>query len=997
MTVVFCDVTGSTHLGERLDPESLRQVMARYFEVMRAAIESHGGTVEKFIGDAVMAVFGVPVLHEDDALRAVRAASDMRSALADLNVELARDYGTVLQVRIGVNTGEVVTGTEERLATGDAVNVAARLEQAAVPGEILIGEDTLALTRDAVEVEPVDVLALRGKSEPVRPYRLVSVEADAPAVRRRLDAPMVGRARELRRLREAHSQSVDDGSCQLFTILGQAGVGKSRLAEEFLGGVDQAMVVRGRCLPYGEGITYWPVVEVVLQLTAGEQDRLADLVPDPLAAAAVAGLLGRETTVTSPEEVAWGFRKLLEGAASERPVVCVFDDLHWGESTFLDLVEHVADLSRNAPILLLCMARPELLDRRASWAGGKLNATSVLLEPLDEHETDVLIEELLGERPLPSELRAQIRGSAEGNPFFVEEMLALVEGSGEGEIAVPPTIHAVLAARLDQLDPAERAVLERAAVEGRVFHRGAVQALLPEEPQLPARLTALVRKELVRPDAPQLEGEEAFRFRHLLIRDAAYDGLPKAVRAMLHERFADWLEDRARDLVELDEIAGYHLEQAFLYLSELGPVDAHGRELAGRAARHLLAAAERASRLRADVTATVNLLDRMSPLLPEDDPLRLAAQPVLAAALMDVGQIGRAEDVLQAAIGVALKTGDDQAHAHASLALLLARNQSDPTIDQVELRAEVERLIEAAELYGDDELLARAWCELGKFRFWLGSAADGEAAFARSLALADRARDRRQRRVVLGWLPLTGMWGPLPVDEVIRRNDEIRRDPDASGDVQARALLSSALMRAKQGRFDDARAEAAQGRAMLHELGHELTWAGLSMVTGEVERLAGDPAAAERELRSGYETLTAIGETAFLSTVAAYFAEAVYVQGRIAEAFDLTEVSERTAARDDFESQAVWRAVRARIFADRGELTEAERLGREAVALLEPTDSLGSKAKGAVMLADVLCAAGRPQEAVPLLEDAIRFSEQKGDGVTAAKARAKLDRALSYA
>jgi len=580
VTVVFCDVTGSTSLGEKLDPESLRRVMARYFESMRAVIERHGGTVEKFIGDAVMAVFGLPLLHEDDALRGVRAAAEMREALAELNGELLRDYGTQLELRIGVNTGEVVSGTEERLATGDAVNVAARLEQGAQPGEILLGEDTYRLVRDAVRVESIEPLVAKGKSEPLPAHRLFQVLAGAPAFARRTDALMVGRKRQLKLLSDAHENLVSERSCHLFTVLGSAGVGKSRLAAEFLASVGEATVVRSRCLSYGEGITYWPVVEVIKQLPDATQ-----LAIDELASERIRGLLGEEEVVTSTEEIAWAVRKLFEAAASERPLVVVFDDAHWGEETFLDLVEHVADLSRDAPILLLCLARPELLDRRPGWGGGKLNATSVLLEPLSAEETNELIERLLGEASLEEELRMRIGEAAEGNPLFVEEMVALVRESGDGEMAVPPTIQALLAARLDLLDPKERGVLECGSVEGRVFHRGAVQALAPEDPQLTAHLTALVRKELVRPDKPQLPGEDAYRFRHLLIRDAAYDALPKATRAELHERFAAWLEERASDLVELDEILGHHLEQAYRYRAELGPLDEEGRELGRRAAR----------------------------------------------------------------------------------------------------------------------------------------------------------------------------------------------------------------------------------------------------------------------------------------------------------------------------------------------------------------------------------------------------------------------------
>ncbi len=598
--------------------------MARYFESMRRVVERHGGTVEKFIGDAVMAVFGVPLLHEDDALRAIRAASEMQEAATELNDELERDYATTLALRIGVNTGEVVIGTEERLATGDAVNVAARLEQAAQPGEIWIGQKTLQLVRDAVETEPLPPLALKGKAESLDAFRLVSVKPEAPAFERHLDAPMVGRQRQLKLVADAFANCVSEHACGLFTMLGPAGVGKSRIAEEFLGGVD-AQVVRGRCLSYGEGISYWPVVEVVKQLLGDEPERrLLELVPNELAAPALSGLLGSETAATSPDGIAWTVRKLFEAVAAERPLVVAFDDIHWGEPTFLDLVEHVADLSRNAPILLLCTARPELLDVRPGWGGGKLNATTILVEPLAEREIDQLISELFGSSRLDDDLRARIGEAAEGNPLFVEEMVAMMHENGDGEVVVPPTIQALLAARLDQLEQDDRGVLERGSVEGKVFHRGAVLALAPAETHVDARLTTLVRKELVRPDRATLPGEDAYRFRHQLIRDAAYDAVPKASRAVLHERFASWLGERGNDLVERDEIVGYHLEQAYRYRAELGPVDAAGEALARRAAKRLLEGA-RTAHARRDVRATVGLAGRAVALLSPDDGLRLEA------------------------------------------------------------------------------------------------------------------------------------------------------------------------------------------------------------------------------------------------------------------------------------------------------------------------------------------------------------------------------------
>jgi class 3 adenylate cyclase len=541
VTALFCDVTGSTALGERLDPESLRRVLARFFDLARATIQAHGGTVEKFIGDAVMAVFGVPVVHEDDALRAVRAAAELQAALEPLNAELRREVGVALQLRIGVNTGEVVTGTAERLATGDAVNIAARLEQLAAPGEVLLGQGTLRLVRDAVTVQSAGPVLLRGKTQGVPAFRLMGVDFSAPATLRHLDALLVGRAEELEVLRAAFARVVRERSSALFTLLGAAGVGKSRLVEEFVRDLD-ATVLKGRCLSYGEGITYFPVVDIVRTLLKEDLPAVRALLDDAAVAAGIGAVQGSTEDAASSTDIAWAFRKVLEAAASERPVVVVFDDLHWGEPTLFDLIEHVTDLSRSAPVLLFCVARPELMERRPGWGGGKLNATGLLLEPLGSEDAKALIESLIEpSSALGDGLRARIALAAGGNPLFIEEMVRYVsDGFGAGA-DVPPTIHALLAARLDQLDADERNVLERGSVEGQSFHRGAVAALGSDGADLLDRIVGLVRKDLLRPDRAVLPGDDAFRFRHLLIRDAAYDGLSKASRAELHARFAEWL------------------------------------------------------------------------------------------------------------------------------------------------------------------------------------------------------------------------------------------------------------------------------------------------------------------------------------------------------------------------------------------------------------------------------------------------------------------------
>ncbi|HYF10686.1 MAG TPA: adenylate/guanylate cyclase domain-containing protein, partial [Actinomycetota bacterium] len=367
VTVVFADVTGSTALGERLDPEALRRVMTRYFDRMAEVIRSHGGTVEKFIGDAVMAVFGIPRLHEDDPIRAVRAAGGMLAALGDLNAELERDHGVGITIRIGVNTGEVVAGDPtggQRLVTGDTVNVAARLEQAATPGDVLLGEPTFRLVKDAVDVEAVEPLELKGKSEPIPAYRLLDVRADVAGHERHLDSPLVGRQKELELLAQALDRAVTERTSHLFTLLGPAGVGKSRLVREFLDGADEnATVLRGRCLSYGEGITFYPLGEVV-HAAAGIDDAdsppeasrklgvlLADAPDGERVSSLIGGLFGWSEP-GSPQDGFWAVRKLFEHLARERPVVVVFDDIHWAEPTFLELIDHLADWTRDAAVLV---------------------------------------------------------------------------------------------------------------------------------------------------------------------------------------------------------------------------------------------------------------------------------------------------------------------------------------------------------------------------------------------------------------------------------------------------------------------------------------------------------------------------------------------------------------------------------------------------------------------------------------------------------------------
>ncbi len=959
VTVLFCDVTGSTALGEKIDPESLRRVMARYFETAKTIVERHGGTVEKFIGDAVMAVFGVPAVHEDDALRAVRSANELRGGLDGLNDELEQTYGTRLELRMGVNTGEVVTGTEERLATGDAVNVAARLEQAAQPGEILLGEETHGLVREAVEAEPATPLEAKGKAKPLTAFRLLSVGADAPA--RRHEAPMVGRERQRKLLEDAFTNAVAGNSCQLFTILGTAGVGKSRLVEEFLGTLEQATVARGRCLSYGEGISYWPVTEVVKQLL-----RDADGVTG-----ALASVLGDESAAGSPEDIAWAFRKLLESHAAERPLVVVFDDIQWGEPTFLDLVEHVADLSRDAPILLLCMARSELLDSRPAWGGGKLNAANVLLEPLAPDEAGELIGALTD--GMPEELSDRILAAAGGNPLFVEEMVAMA-AEGDGDIAVPPTIQALLAARLDQLDPAERGVLERGAVEGQVFHRGAVAALAPEEPHVDGRLITLVRKDLVRPEATLVADDEAYRFRHLLIRDTAYEALPKATRAELHERFADWLQEFGVELVELDEIAGYHLEQAYLYRVELGPLDDTAKAIGERGAERLLTSAGRA-RERGDTMAAQGLLTRSIELAPPDHAARRNAQLDLAVILSELGDFPRAGALRKEVMAAAGAANDERLLARLKIAQAEAQIQDDPNATMSSSAKLADEALAELERLDDEEGVVWALRVVGNFLAWRGKSAEAQVYWAQALERAERFSPRLVSEVLI-WSCWDIWWGGIPAEEGIRRCDEFMAR-SSSKRLEAIATVIRGTQKAALQRIAEGRADIAAGRALLLELGDLIWWAGSSMIEAELELQIGDPQTAYDALAEGHEHLAASAESGYLATVVGMRSQAALELGREDEALELAELTEQVAAPDDFEPHLRQRLVRARVAARRGDFEQADALVAEAAGIIERTDYVMLHLDLAFARAEVDRLAGRPEAQRAALEHARGIAEKK--------------------
>ena len=956
VTVLFADLVDSTPLGESLDPEQMRALMGRYFAEMRTVIERHGGSVEKYIGDAIMAVFGIPAVHEDDAVRAIRAAAEMRSALESLNRQRVADLDEPLAIRTGLATGEVVTGEGDTLVTGDAVNIAARLEQIAAPGEILITDETHQLVRDAVVAEPVEPLTLKGRTAPVPAWRITGVDAGSPGRVRRFDTELVGREDELALLRQAHTRARASRGCHLFTILGPAGVGKSRLTREFVSRAgDDAVVLVGRCLPYGEGITYWPLRDVV-HAVGDIRARV-----DEADARVIEGAIGVGDAQAAPEDIARAMRRLLETMSRESPLVLVLEDIHWGEPALLDLVDHLVESARDSPILLLCLARPELLENRSSWGGGKVNATTILLEPLDAEHADELVANLAGDG-LEPETRQTITEVAEGNPLFLEEMVAMVVDEGAPGI-VPPTIAALLAARLELLPTAERETLAVAAVVGRFFSTDAVVALAGEEAR--STLESLERKDLIRSQRVAFTHGDAYRFRHILIRDAGYDALPKAVRAELHERLADWLEQTAVEQREVDEIVGWHLERGFVLKRDLGTID---DALAQRAYASLTRVGRRALG-RGDVAAAATLLRRALALPGPLEADRVETQLDLVAAQIERGDLAHADELVATAMNRAIELGEDALSARALIERCFVLFHTDPEIWVQTARETVAAAREPLERAADDVGLARAWMLLVLHAYISGRTEDLQSALEPALFHARRSGDFRHVGDLLTLAARSILFTSVPVDDAIARCQSLMEEGGNRGVIHGVV----ACLHAMAGRFDDARADYRAGRALLEEFGRTRLLAVHGTYGGAIELWAEDGVSAERELLRGARTLEAIGDRGTLATVAALLAAALHLQGKQEEALRWAEASRRDASTADLVSQVQWRTALARLVPER-----AVELAEKAVAVAAETDWSVLQADAALCLRDVLLAQGRSGEAVGPAERAEALYRAKG-------------------
>ncbi len=887
------------------------------------------------------------------------------------------------------------------------MNTAARLEQAAPTNEVLLGDATYRLVRHAVEVEPVEPLELKGKAERVPAYRLLSVR-EAESVERRHDSPLVGRDREVAFLEAELQSATNDRACRLVTIVAQAGVGKSRLIEEVGHRADGARLVRGRCLPYGRGITFWPLVEIVRELAAirdedsPEQARvkLRELLgPDADdVVARVASAVGLEEAGFPLDELFWGTRKFFELVATERPLVVAFEDIHWAEQAFLDLIDHVATTSTGAPLLIMCATRPDLFEHRADWRHH--HERVIELEPLSEEDSALVVGHLLGDSVLPADAQARIVAAAEGNPLFVEQLLSMLIDDGllrkeEGrwvptgdlsQLAIPGTIQALLTARLDLLSPQERAVIEPASVIGLLFEQAAVEELVPDpvRTEVDGHLGSMTQKQLLRPQPEHELGD--FRFHHILVRDAAYQGILKRARAGLHERFADWAERINRDRNR------QNLEQAHQYLSELGPLDEHGLELGRRASSHLASAGRRAF-ARGDMGAAANLLRRAVLLFPERAPERLALLPSLGEAMMETGEFAWAEVFLEEAVEGATAIADERLRADAVLTRLLARHHVAADLsawrDEVE-QTTVELIPRLLELDAHTELAKAwrmvAWVHAPVYR-WQAAA----SAQQRALEHAGLAGDRRMEARMSSTYAQSLCAGPTPVPVAIAAcNEMLARDV---GHRQSEAIIlnSLALLLGLDGEFERARSLCHQAQAMLEDLGASVLAASISLYLAQIELLAGSPEAAETTLRNAYKRLEAMGEVFFRTSVGAMLAQALYAQGFQDEAEVLALESQRLAAEGDIEVESICRSIRGKVLAQAGEFVEATRLAEEAVALIPGVEAPLMRTEALIDLAEVYAAAGDVRRAYAALEEARDLAEIKEMTVPLARVSTLLD------
>ena len=967
---VAVDVLASER-GAPLDPEVLQDVLERCHDAMEAVALRHGEPARELRGHGMIATFGAPVAHEDDALRAAHAAMAVRKRLAEIATTLAADGGIELTARSGVTAGTTLMADRPGpsvLPVGDVVEAAVRLAREAAPGEILIDARTRALLGAAVRT---------GRSSEGR-----SVLQELRPATRAPDSPLVGRERELRRLEEAFASATHRRAAQLVTVIGEPGIGKSRLARELAARLEpRATVLAGRCLPYGLGITYWPVREMVLQAADGRPlEALTAGLPDgPAAAASVNAMLGLGESAAG-ESSPWAFRLLFDAVAREGPLVLLFEDVHWAEPPLLDLVDDLHARLVDAPVLLLCLARPEVLAARPAWA----TDTAVHLGPLSPDESRRL---LAARSTLSESQRTAVAARAGGSPLFLEQ-LAVHVAERPGPPSLPPALHALLAARLDLLTAQERSLLDAAAVEGEHFHLGGVLALVDHLQIADASrsLDALVARELLLPAPAEIAGEQAWRFRHALVRDAAYESTPKSARARGHERVADWLASIETRVPEADARIGTHLEWAHRAAMELGRAGPELQALATRAARHLAEAGSRAH-LRGDLPSEIAFLSRAAALLDPDDPARAELLPAMAAALFEAGSLDRAAAVADEALAVGERLGLARVRWRAAVErerLHVFRNPE--AVEPDASLAVTRRAVTALGALDDDLGLARAYyvgCEL----VWLkGSSEMGYRNARRVLYHARRARSGFEIEAAISYMAWALVVNAVSVSDGIRECAGLQRE--VTGRFAALSVRGfKAVLDAMAGRFEVARGDLAAARKGIAELGFQQSSVWMAVFDAMAEMLAGDAAAAERVLEDAERMAIDIGDRWFQSTILVDRAHAILAQDRPDAAAEAVARIDDVPAPCDMEWRVKRHAARGKLAAIEGNPDQALREARAATALADSTEMFTFRADAHRDLAEVAGRCDRHEEARAAAATALTLYEAKENVAAATQLR----------
>jgi class 3 adenylate cyclase/tetratricopeptide (TPR) repeat protein len=920
-TVVFADLVGSTDLVSSADPEVVRRRVNRYFEVVAGRLEAHGGTVEKFAGDAVMAAFGVPLAHEDDAERAVRAALEIVPWVEELE----------LSVRIGIESGEVVIeDSESTFATGEAVNLAARLQQAAQPGEILLGPAARRLAANAVEVEDAGLVEIKGRAEPLWTWRAVRAHDGT----RLAATPFVGRDPELALLQNTFSRAVRDRRVQLVTVFGEPGLGKTRLVTEFVAGLERVTILSGRTLPYGEGVTYWPLASMIKASAAiGDEDRESDVfeklraccesegVADLLADAL--GVLGADEGERTPGQLNWAALRWAEQLAAAQPLVLVFEDIHWAEEPLLDLIDHLCRSLREAPVLIIALARPELLDTRPSWGGGIRGASAIDLSPLGDSESQQLADALLSRDALPPSQRDLVLERAEGNPLFLEEVAHALR-DGRGLEGIPDTVQALIAARIDELAADEKRLLQSAALAGRVFWVSALERLAPDldVPELIDRL--LARELLVREERSSTAGDRAFRFKHVLIRDVAYGGMSKARRAEEHQTFAAWVADHGRD--DLAEIRAHHLDQAAALLAELDGVVP--QDLARKSAEALEEVGLRALR-RGVFRAARRILLRALELEPTPERRYLAAYA--GRRLADVPTVSdEAEAVLAEARAAGLR--DIEGRALVLLADLALHADGDVT------RAH-DLADEALAILPDDELvgLYDAHALITTIFWWLGN---GEGATRHAEAMLDlaqkTARPDLESYAQAQLAAIAGICGDTAGSIALLEQAEALAEASGSREAMGWALAIHGRQ-LDETELDEAERYYRRALEVFDEIGAAGRYGWALCNLAAVHERRGDLPLAEKTFREAVRRLRNTHDQGFLVEAERGLAEVFVKRGKIDQADSLVAEAERRVGRDDVWTRASLLHARGLVRAAQGRAEEAESALVAALEIIEPT------------------------------------------------------------